>query len=144
MRSRSIENLRDSVLFSYFLYLDDRDIHIGYGTQPASEKTLRRGRRIGTDRFETRQEAEVARMEWRKKFHITPRSRLNQLSSASNSGTSRSFIAFRISNVAAQLVPCSGSASAIRFLHSFSACSSAKAISSEIFVLLKSITFVRD
>jgi hypothetical protein len=59
------------ILFSYFLYFDEREIHIGYGTQLASQKTLSKGRRIGKERFVTREEAEAARMKWREKFHLT-------------------------------------------------------------------------
>ena len=59
------------VLFSYFIYVDGGDIHIGYGTQAAGMKSLSRGERIGKRRFARREEAESARMKWRGKFHIT-------------------------------------------------------------------------
>lgn len=64
-------NGNNSVLFSYFLYFDDREIHIGYGTQAASLKSLGRGRRVGNGRFAMREEAEAARAKWREKFHLT-------------------------------------------------------------------------
>lgn len=63
-------NDSNSVVFSYFLYFHDRDIHIGYGTQEASRRNLLNGRRIGGGRFALREEAEAARIKWRKKFHL--------------------------------------------------------------------------
>ncbi len=60
-------NASVTVLFQYFLYMDHAGILIGYGTEAAAKKLLRRGERIGSRRFATRKEAEIECMRWREK-----------------------------------------------------------------------------
>ncbi len=61
-------NTSVTVLFQYFLYMDHDGIQIGYGTEAAAKKLLRRGERIGRRRFATGKEAEAACIRWREKL----------------------------------------------------------------------------
>ncbi len=64
-----------NAIFKYFLYLDQHDVLIGYGTENAAGHTAKKGKMLSQQRFDTKEEAEAERAKWREKLPFLSASR---------------------------------------------------------------------